>query len=630
MSNVMSLSIEKGMSSADNNFNLARLFLASSVIYFHGFGLVAQKGVSDPVQRAFFPNGLTIGGTAVDLFFLISGMFVAQSYFRDRNIFKFAIKRVMRIFPGLFVCIAATALIAVLIEYPEQIGGYLMLPTFWDYVLGNSTLHLQWEIDGIFQNHTLAAINGSIHTLPTEAKMYACLALTIGFFGRRSLALLYGALGFLVMLLFFPAVAPWLQMPLQGQMPSICFFAGVVVFAVARHLVINLPIVIAAITLNAMAPPQIEHATFIFAASCLVLWVSCLPKMGKTEADLSYGVYIYGWPSQQFLLSLYPGWDPYTHFAASMALALGFAALSWRFVEQPSIDFGKAASRAFGKRHGIVSLGRKFIAAPGLATVALLASAYVAFAGIRFVAEKADWPPSAHLDLGKVAYGPETVELGTRFNEQLGGRSAIWISYDVVPPKGSQIVFEGQRLETVVGPEVASAIVPDNLVATPGTKQVFIEHRSPGSRKASDVLTVIVKPRTSAVALADPVRGTPSEPSYKSASGNSSGLLDLGALEWGPHETLAGQGFNIQPDGRSAIWVSYETAPPSDARIVFDGRDLDTVTGPRSASAYVPDELFATPGDKIVYIIDMSGRRTPTLVVAVKADAADSAKSLRR
>jgi peptidoglycan/LPS O-acetylase OafA/YrhL len=59
----------------------------------------------------------------------------------------------------------------------------------------------------------------------------------------------------------------------------------------------------------------------------------------RVGGDYSYGLYIYGYPSQQLLAHFsvnHAGFSAY--LLASYALALGCAILSWHFIEQPALS----------------------------------------------------------------------------------------------------------------------------------------------------------------------------------------------------------------------------------------------------------------------------------------------------
>ena len=76
----------------------------------------------------------------------------------------------------------------------------------------------------------------------------------------------------------------------------------------------------------------------------LVLWLGrSLPtRLGSTH-DVSYGVYLYGFPAQQ-LLTAYGPWNQGAYFAAVLAMATGLAWISWLVIERPSMRWRRSLS----------------------------------------------------------------------------------------------------------------------------------------------------------------------------------------------------------------------------------------------------------------------------------------------
>jgi hypothetical protein len=73
-----------------------------------------------------------------------------------------------------------------------------------------------------------------------------------------------------------------------------------------------------------------------------------------------------------------------------------------------------------------------------------------------------------------------------------------------------------------------------------------------------------------------------------------------------PSSTIAGQKFNTQSDGRSAIGVKVKDATGA-AVIVFGSNPLDTAHSADFLSAIVPPELYGTAGTVPVFIRDAGG-----------------------
>jgi hypothetical protein len=90
--------------------------------------------------------------------------------------------------------------------------------------------------------------------------------------------------------------------------------------------------------------------------------------------------------------------------------------------------------------------------------------------------------------------------------------------------------------------------------------------------------------------------------------------------EFGPHETKAGQGFNIQPDGISALWFNTENATLSTV-VVINETVLPTAVGPdgKLVTAGVPKALFAKSGELPIYLLNQkTGEKSNAVKFIVK------------
>jgi len=109
-----------------------------------------------------------------------------------------------------------------------------------------------------------------------------------------------------------------------------------------------------------------------------------------------------------------------------------------------------------------------------------------------------------------------------------------------------------------------------------------------------------------------------SETSKETAPPVPSGPLAL--KEFGPPEVRAGQDFNIQPTGISAIWAATENATPTSV-LVINGVKLksDVQNSGKLVTAGVPREVYATPGEYPIYLQDeANGARSNELKFIVK------------
>ena len=172
------------INSHNNNFNFVRLIAATLVVVYHAFVLNTKTpNQIDPLTEFVSPHTNT-GEIAVGTFFIVSGIFITQSWFRDANIIRFAIKRFARIVPGLFICLISTTIVAILF-FSEQGWRGLFDITSWRFIFENALLHrlkdvipsAENEIPGVYQSLNVRVMNGSLWTLFWEGRMYVFLAL---------------------------------------------------------------------------------------------------------------------------------------------------------------------------------------------------------------------------------------------------------------------------------------------------------------------------------------------------------------------------------------------------------------------------------------------------------------------
>jgi len=475
----------------DNNYNLIRLLLASSVIYAHSFALSGASGYKDLLSEVLWPV-TTVGGLAVKLFFFLSGLFVAQSFQRDPSLLGFVSKRFLRIWPGYFACLLSTALLLAALTGQASLWRYLGFSGLYEYVLRNSVFDLTWRISGVLEGHRFESLNGSIHTLPMELKMYGVLAL-LGAFGllrTRTLAVLAGLLA--IGLALSPEVLAALPFKLfdadWSLVAGILFLAGVVVHGLAEYLrpaawqgAMLLPLM--------YVTDGILHQIALYAfAVWAMLWVGqsrLVGRLWRPRDDLSYGIYIYGWPCQQMVLAIVSTkLNPYLLTVLALPLAALFAAASWRWIEKPAIGLGRdlVAKRSWSILHEYRVLMVPLVVALGVCCT------------LHWAVLRWDLVPVGALPVRIIDFGPRQSRSGEPINQQPHGGSAIWLKLDGDPGRDAVVVMAQRRLRTQVSDGLATAGVPDSVLAKPGGKEIVLERRYADRIERSNVVVLEVLP----------------------------------------------------------------------------------------------------------------------------------------
>jgi peptidoglycan/LPS O-acetylase OafA/YrhL len=73
------------------------------------------------------------------------------------------------------------------------------------------------------------------------------------------------------------------------------------------------------------------YLMFYFGQMCLP-WLAGMSRV----PDISYGIYLYGWPVESLWVWFHRG-SPWTTFLGSTVLCFALGWLSWQFVERPAL-----------------------------------------------------------------------------------------------------------------------------------------------------------------------------------------------------------------------------------------------------------------------------------------------------
>ena len=293
------------------NFDLMRLIAALLVVVSHTFPLAGEaplriRGLED------------LGALGVSIFFVISGYLVTASYRRDPR--TYLAKRILRIEPGLIASLVVTVILLAFVTTAPA-AEYWRAAAL--YVVRNALLYpATYDLPGVFQAAPMAGVvNGVLWTLRLEFTFYLVLMLV-----RARPALVYALLaGCAAVWLAMSVTTPnWADERLTriaylGARNGMLFFAG----AALQLRETRVPLWLGA--LSAAAFP-------LLGPLALPTAVLGLARPGKLPADLSYGVYIYAFPIQQWLAI-----HGQLNVASAVAAVIPFAFASWFLVERPAL-----------------------------------------------------------------------------------------------------------------------------------------------------------------------------------------------------------------------------------------------------------------------------------------------------
>lgn len=328
-----------------NNFDFLRLFAAALVIYGHAYSLT---GFPPP---GFAGNGVhTIG---VKVFFTISGFLIAQSWQRDPSLVRFMLRRSVRIFPALIVVVLLSIFVLGPICTRLSPDEYFRPATF--YYIYNIALYINYILPGVFEENIYpSAVNGSLWSLPAEFFMYVItpplIAVVSMCANRSALFLLLGGIFSVTSLYLLKVVPRQGQFVVYGTdvwswLAVAPYFVGGMVYAVCRcERLLNIYVAFVAFFLvgafqtNALA----KEAALILVLPyvCLSFGLGSAPALTALTrgGDLSYGLFLYGFPVQQTLVYAFgPAMGPWGNFIAALLICLPLAFLSWHLIEKPAL-----------------------------------------------------------------------------------------------------------------------------------------------------------------------------------------------------------------------------------------------------------------------------------------------------
>lgn len=340
----------------NNNLDIFRLIAAALVIYGHAYAIAPQEGHSDVLVHLL---GYDYSGSlAVKLFFFLSGLVVTNSLLHKRDVAQFVMARFFRIWPALLVVTALCALVLGPLVTALPLADYWSDPQTWRYVTGNLRLSPQYALPGVFADNPHAhAVNGSLWTIELEVGAYLVLLalFLLGVLRLRWLALAIAALVVLDPLMGNRLLFTW-RVPHAGtDLLAPCFAVGALLALYKEQVVVGLREAAGLVLLFWLFRSSSYAFYFLYAAlfACM-LYLAGQPWLVRLRlrSDVSYGVYLWGFPVQQTLQYLWPDQGLRFNQSVSLLLALVLGYASWHLVEKHGIALGQRAHAWWSHRRG--------------------------------------------------------------------------------------------------------------------------------------------------------------------------------------------------------------------------------------------------------------------------------------
>ncbi len=336
----------QSLQNKSSNFDFIRILLASLVIISHSFPLTGEKEILSVITN----NQLELGGLSVNLFFVLSGYFIFVSVKTSRSIYNFLWKRLIRIYPALFILMLFTLM---LLPFAYNGNNIFLEKSYWLYTPNTLSLyHLAYSVSGVFENNPYKNIvNGSLWSLSYEFTMYLSIG-TLFFIKNRKISICVILIVFLSSYLFSQINPLFLNKYFkimyldtnQFYRLTSFFFAGSLLTFIdleknnklsTRILLFVILIVGVYFKFYHFLAPLILPILIIQLG---LLSTPILTNISKRIGDISYGVYIYGFLIQQTLMN-YLNLNSITLMFCSLIITYILAYFSWHFVEKKMIKY---------------------------------------------------------------------------------------------------------------------------------------------------------------------------------------------------------------------------------------------------------------------------------------------------
>ncbi len=344
-----------------NNFDLIRLLAAFQVALHHS---ASHLKIEHGDWLIFKASALFPG---VPVFFFISGFLISKSWESNSSIREYAQNRVLRIYPGLIVCVLAATLAVALTGYFGEIDFSAVDLGVW---LVSQLSFMQFYNPEFMRAFGVGVLNGSLWTITVELQFYILVPLVYHVIRLGERAGLKYNVSLLLLIAIFLIVnryyfflgaahgesmlyklsgvsfAPWFYMFLTGVLfqRNFDFLHNYVSGRGLLYLAIYCGFAYLLTSgFDAALGNGINPILFVLLSIAVVSlsfsWISLSNALLRRN-DISYGVYIYHMPVVNLLL--YMGVSGSVRdLSVALLTTFSMAMLSWKIIEKPSLKLKK-------------------------------------------------------------------------------------------------------------------------------------------------------------------------------------------------------------------------------------------------------------------------------------------------
>jgi peptidoglycan/LPS O-acetylase OafA/YrhL len=332
-----------------NNFDFLRLVFALLVVISHSYPL-SGNSVTHQFLYEITNGQIELSNIGLNGFFVISGYLIYQSLERSKTIINYLWKRVIRLFPALFVVLLLTVILIPFVYHNSL--PYIKNKEVFTYFVRNLTLYdVQYAVKGVFDNNVYpSAINGSLWTICYEFTMY--LLLVFLFYIKNIkvkivlllLTLVFMIFSFIYLMDRYGLIQIFGMQAVHFFNLGSFFVAGAFLSVLKiekvnfKPLLLVLVLIFIIVSLKFNFYQNVKHILF----TLFVILLGLIPNSTFSKinlfGDLSYGIYIYGFPIQQTLMYFFK-LSTYSLMAYSVLTAIFFGYLSWHLIEKKMLFY---------------------------------------------------------------------------------------------------------------------------------------------------------------------------------------------------------------------------------------------------------------------------------------------------
>ena len=460
---------------SNNNFDILRLIASLCVLYAHEF--IFREPKLHYFDNSLLNKSAVIGEIAVCFFFVLSGLLLTNSLLKNTH--YFLIKRILRIFPALFLCLFVSVFVIGPLFSALSVHEFYSHPKTWLYLVGNSILNIQWVLPGVFIKGPF--FNGSLWTLGYEFLCYLFLAslsrlrILNNYFLSNLICIVI--IGFSIYL--YPDTLP------LGHPPIYAMFALGILLAINQHFIkikLTYFFLLIFISIIFIDNKHFSYHILVFTFIYFLLWTAQFAFLkNKLPCDLSYSIYLFGLPVQFLIAEIYPNLGFMNYLLLSLLFLTPISLVSWFFIEKPAIKLGSTISN--GNNLKILSKSKPNV---------LFYFFCIFFCFFLFGVFKIRFPSQLHIDsTNKIfsssdvfieSYGPISNSLLEVPNIQPDGSMGLWIKLSTdLSFEFMEIIFDGkiaqhQNLQKTI----FTGGIPVQWISSPGDKTIYIRDLSSG------------------------------------------------------------------------------------------------------------------------------------------------------